>query len=349
MEMLIAVTIFVVVSAMGANIFTNVSRMSKKVNLENSIYEDARYMMERTVKLLRENTIDYEEYFNRKVLGGSYGENYGYYAAMFYNPGSDNAFGAKCNDNSQATASCGYDNLSNRVLSSCLPEPMKVLDDSCIIKKRTMDFNSGINPYPTSSSTDPPRATAVCDSDKGVTCDPGDPDLLFQQKELYLIDRKGKTKYIIGKELITAATADPEYSLSMVALSGSDTNGNDISDTWACADGYDCPGGLDKDDLTKAKSSQQDVYKYFVPLTPTRSNVVDLKFYISPLEDPRKAFAETKANGIETIQVQPHVTVVLTVKPSAAQLVGYPGTPPEVTLQTTVSSRVFDEVKSFGS
>lgn len=66
---------------------------------------------------------------------------------------------------------------------------------------------------------------------------------------------------------------------------------------------------------------------------------------MAPLEDPRKAFAETDA--ALQIQQQAHVTIILTVQPSRNALTAYEGQTPKVTLQTTVTSRVYNEVKSY--
>jgi hypothetical protein len=87
------------------------------------------------------------------------------------------------------------------------------------------------------------------------------------------------------------------------------------------------------------------LYKGFVPISPLRTTVTKLHFYIAPLEDPRKAFAET--DPALAIQQQPHVTIVMTLTPAASELTGYAETPPSVTLQNTVSSRVYNEVKSY--
>ena len=66
---------------------------------------------------------------------------------------------------------------------------------------------------------------------------------------------------------------------------------------------------------------------------------------MSPLEDPYKAFGEVSTT--EKIQQQPHVTIVMTVTPSGEALNNYGGEIPVLTLQTTVSTRIYNEVKSF--
>lgn len=82
----------------------------------------------------------------------------------------------------------------------------------------------------------------------------------------------------------------------------------------------------------------------FVPLSPTRTDIKKLKFYVSPLEDPYKAFAENNL----TVQIQPHVTLYIEAEPSAENQGGLnKQTLPKVSVQTTVSSRVYHEVPSY--
>ena len=87
-------------------------------------------------------------------------------------------------------------------------------------------------------------------------------------------------------------------------------------------------------------------WRGLVPITPLRTHISSLKFYLAPLEDPRKAFAES--DPAHAILQQPHVTIVMTVQPAASELGKFIGEdPPTLTLQSTVSSRTYREIKSY--
>ena len=66
-EVILATSIFALVAIIGVIIFVNVTRIQRRIALENSLYEDGRFMMERLAREIRYNTIDYEEYYNKLV------------------------------------------------------------------------------------------------------------------------------------------------------------------------------------------------------------------------------------------------------------------------------------------
>jgi len=109
--------------------------------------------------------------------------------------------------------------------------------------------------------------------------------------------------------------------ISYLKMDGTDGNGDGIMESFA-----------------NAPETPDD----FVSLVSPRTKITTMKFFISPLEDPRKAFAE---DYIE-VQMQPHVTILLTVKPSDESKLNKDNIP-TFTLQTTVSSRVQGEVFSY--
>jgi len=307
--------------------------------LENAIYEDARFMMERMSREIRNNAIDYEEYFNKNYTPDGtnpfeYGHLYGCYAAQFYNPGKnlaagDDSLGALCNDGSAVTGT-----------------------SSCTIYRPSLDINTGVNPFVgRSGSLLASDASAFCSNtslgNKVKDCTTPGSNLV---DELYLIDKTGRTKTIFAKK---ETNTTPEHALAVVKLNGEDADINGNSDgifqkwqgcssganQFCCASGFDCAGIAS---VESTLGSAAGLYKGFVPISPLRTDVVNLSFIVTPVEDPRKAFAETD------ILAQPKVTITLTVKPSASELSKYDGMEvPEITLQTTISSRIQSEVKSY--
>lgn len=361
-EVLIAALIFTIVSLIAINVFVNVIRIQRRVALENAIYEDARVMMERISREIRENTVDYEEYYNKAsdfeigftTLPGlnsknPYGNRYGCYSKRFYNPGTNGpevgGFGAYCNNGTDT------------------PETLP----GCIVNKTTLDINTGQNPYSGYGGTDPSvdAANAFCDKNQAgdSSCTSSSPNN-NEQNQLYLINAKGTEKTILALKEITAD--HKEHALSLLRLTGQDKDKDGIVEVWrddgsgngcdtslapgnsfCCSTGFDCTDAFATSTLENTLVYNANLYKGFVPISPTRTNVVSLEFFVSPLEDPRKAFAETEVTATNDIPQQPHVTIVLTVVPSANSLSGFTGDTPKITIQTTVTSRVYNEVKSY--
>jgi prepilin-type N-terminal cleavage/methylation domain-containing protein len=336
-EVIIATSIFSVVSLIGVGIFVNVIRIQRRIYLEDAIYEDGRFMMERLAREIRQNTVDYEEYYNSLVENKTYGAGQGCYATRFYNPGTggpegDSELGAYCNT----------------------PPQTPQLNPGCVVDKNTLDVNTGQNPYTSSSGYDASSANAMCDQHfaSGTNC--GTDFTLYDQPQLYLVDGAGKQKTIFA---LKEFNADEEKSLSMIRLEGEDADKDDIVEKWYddiadpiefyCSALYDCnlPETITDLKQTLGIVTGVGLYQGFVPISPMRTNITSLHFYIAPLDDPRKAFAENDLT--QAIQQQPHVTVVMTLQPAAAELSGFTETPPTITLQNTITSRVFNEVKSY--
>lgn len=369
-EVLIAASIFTIVSLIAINVFVNVIRVQRRVSLENAVNEDARVMMERIAREVRANTVDFEEYYNKAAdfeMGlfgmmpgldlygpkhNPYGNRYGCYAKRFYNPGTkpgdanlngpeNGGFGAFCND------------------GVATPET----SPDCVVDKRTLDKNTGQNPFIGYSTLplngDPKVANAFCDQNQAGAgdnnCSNDEPNHNLQN-ELYLINAKGTQKTFLARKEITNGLS-PEHALALLRLSGQDQDKDGVTEVWracnaaldpkntfCCATGFDCSDPAMKT-IESTLLFDANLYKGFVPISPTRSNVVALKFLVAPLEDPRKGFAET--DSVLNVQQQPRVTILLTVQPSQESLSGFDGKIPSVTLQTTVTSRVYNEVKSY--
>ena len=319
-EVIIASSIFSIVSLIGVTVFINVTRIQKKLELENAIYEDGRFMMERMAREIRKNTIDYEEYYHQSALndGGDYGKLNGCYAQQFYSPGNNlsSPYQAKCTNTD-----------SNEVL--LLPT-----DPNCVIDKKSLPINTGANPY--QGSTGLPTNTSLAKTD---------------QSALYLIDYQGTQKTIFAEKALLDTDGSQINGLGLLKLNGSDPKNYGVNTDWACADGFDCKDANNQTISNLFTTLQANVngldmtYKGFLPINPLRIKIDSLHFYVSPIEDPRKAFNETDGN----IQQQPHVTVVMTLEPAPSQMVNFSGDPPKITIQQTISSRVYNEVKSFHS
>jgi len=355
-EVIIAAGLFTVISTLCGMVFINIMRAQRRLSIENALYEDARFMMERISREIRQNTIDYEEYYNRKVSSAThYGQYYGCYSDRFYNPGQMS--GGLANNGPELSPSANASGLG----AFCSDNVTPVQDSpGCIVNRLTLDINTGLNPYSGNAFGDktPQAANALCDKNFQSAVSNCKKSSLANADELYLIDPTGFQKTIIARKQVN--NTPNEFSVGLLKLKGQDLNPVDgIAEEWIsfgptgaitsfnCAAGFDCPLSLSSLDATKDASLNSNLlFQGFVPITPLRSTVKSLDFFIAPLEDPRKAFAETK--GADAIQQQPHVTVVLTLEPANSQLINYGSQDlPSITLQSTISSRVFSEVKSY--
>ena len=314
-ELLVATAIFAIFLTSIITFMVDLYRNSRRIELEEQLFQDMRAMMRQITVMVESNAIDYEEYFRvatgDKVFGNGDGVKYSYgdYAKQFYNFGSDGAPGAFCNDG------------------------LTPANPSCIVDKTTLDKNIGKK-----------DGNAFCGAGTVIACS-GE---LHEQEQLYLINGRGTRKTFIALEPVVRnidGSEITEHVLSTFWMNGEDTDGDDIIDNWVNGVEFNSisPEKLLADLSTK--KSEQEMYDEFVPISPLRSNIVSLKFYISPLEDPYKAFAETDpATGT---LVQPHVTVILTMEPSAAETKNYFGEIPRKTLQTTIYSDIQHEVRSY--
>lgn len=340
-EILIAVTLFATVGLISLTIFINITRIQVQLALENAIYEDARFMMERLSRSVRNNAVNYEEYFNKAInTNNRYGELFGCYAAQFYNPGTTKP--------GNLTVNLGY-------LGAFCNDTTPYTGQACVVYKPSIDLNTGKYPY-YGAPPGPPAplaSNAFCaayPTGFGVSaCTPTNDNLVH---ELYLISADGTRETIFARKNVNNVTN--EYALAMVEKVGEDVNRDGLTETWnACSGGntyccetnYDCNLGALTLEGTLSSGLAANIYKGFVPISPLRTTVTRLDFLITPGEDPRKAFAEAD------VVMQPRVMITIEVRPTAQQvaLVGYPAGVgvPSIVLQTTVSSRIQSEVKSY--
>jgi hypothetical protein len=78
----------------------------------------------------------------------------------------------------------------------------------------------------------------------------------------------------------------------------------------------------------------------FFSITPPSLEIRNLKFFIAPLEDPRKAFQEQSSD----IQMQPHLSLIMEVSMNRAKDRTLKGGHKTLIMQTSISSRVYNNV-----
>lgn len=350
-EVLIAISIFTIVGVIGTGIVVDITQSEKKSSVQTGIYEDIRIILQQITNEIQNGTIDYEEYYSVEVLQGGvdafYGINYGVYGSRFYDPGRiyDPASGNPAGENPK---DLGVDcSVTND-------------DGGCeVIFTHSSDLNTGKHPYDAADSAEEITADAFCDNMVGdCTAERNIVD------ELYLIDNSGTRKTIIGRRNISGA----DYAVGLMRMEGEDLDQNGLIDVFACTEDFNCeddPGVVcplikypfagscnvafvsaneislpEQDDL---RASFNIYTSQFIPISPFRSNIENLKFIINPMEDPYKAYAE------ENAQSQPSVTIILTIGLSSETAADYPGTFEPITVQTTVAAGVLGKIDSYPS
>lgn len=336
-EILVAVAIFAVVVTGVAGFYARSFGDSRKINFQSRIYEDGRYTLQFIANEIKNNMVDYDEYYNQNVVlyGSGFnidklGQNYGKYYSAFFNPGGDGALGFDCNDGTR----------NNR---------------DCVPLRKTLDKNTGENPFVGKYKA------GVSNTDSNAFCGDNSPGMglssagnrkgqcisatsVGKQKDLYLISPDATKKTIFAREATDGAAGQtPAYSVSILRMDGKDTNGDSIPDSFACNPDFQCRGSVDVvngfdiktadfscfdgtakyvAELPRKRSVELDTTndncdtkdggfaKDFVPISPLRTSVTRLDFYITPVENPAYAFSETDKSR------QPRVTVILTVAPN---------------------------------
>lgn len=356
-ELLIAVGLFSVVIVIVASLMIDVIRAAKDANLQNQVYEDARYTMQKIAQEIRNGMVDYDEYYAQNVVGAdNWGQAYGKYYSAFYNPGSDEMLGFFCNDGVTRN------------------------DKNCTPIKKTMDKNTGQNPFDgkLGGSDDVKSENAFCGADEhkiignsdsaaqekgqlpdGTSLCPAEEGSKKPQQELYLISADSRQKTIIAKEKIGETNDNPPkpiYALSILRMKGEDSNGDGVVDAFECADGFECTDSTNPDKILPDKREfelnpegtnwpdandlKDDGFaKDFVPITPFRVNVTDFNIFISPAENSNYAFAE----NLE--QFQPRVSIVLTIEPNPDYTGSKTAFQP-ITLEETISSKLLTPIKA---
>lgn len=334
-ELMIALSIFAVVAVLCVNALVTSMASARRIQAQVYLYTEAQTLMDQLARAVERNTVDYEAYYLRYAYDapetGWETVNYGYYGQSFYNPG----FGDPSPLEGPYTGIEGYGVLCS--------DGINYYPESCpseIPNYDYLDLNTGAHPFSEiddfSYTDDPAYMNAFCETNSsGVDCTAWSEIVM---NELILINGAGDERTIFVQEQFNSSSS--EYFISKIKMAGTDSDYDGISDIWICNKDYDCEGamgGPDASDLTDSGDSADE----FVPISPSRLNVSGFAIYISPFEDPYRAFAE------EDSQIQAQVTIVLTVTLSDEYATRLLGEVPSITLQRTISTGVYSEVTSY--
>jgi hypothetical protein len=266
-----------------------------------------------------------------------YGQDHGLYAWQFYDGGVFYSSGKEVPDAAgnlcqKPDGSGGYE-VVRAPNPDCVSGVLSYSEDfnegvfggvssSAICSSSYLDFSYDVNGKPT-------PATPIAGN--GV-CAPGVSNVF---DELYLLLEDGGKKVVYSREKVSE-NGYAVSKLEMVADTAS-TNGGLESTDYVCAEGYNCTNNTDVDrtDLY-SKEPDEDILDDFIPVTPLKVSVEELKFIIEPIEDAEKAFGEFDAE----IQIPPRVTVLMTLKASPDYYVFGLGEEYELKIQRTIVASV---------
>lgn len=345
LEVLVATSLFASVGLMGTGVYLNLTRGQQQVMSRNLLYDDAQFILDKLSRDIATNGLDYEEYYNQIVLGGKPGMNFGHYASQFYY-NTDKA-SSGCPDISQGKCS----NIGKNPPTGNFPE------------KNNAFYKAGVEaPKIFCQGFDPLFSTG-----KNHAC----------VTQLFLINQVGTKKTMIGREKIDWGSDKATSVLSRATMILAEDYGTLFPRLFRCVPGtcdkkliittlnvstppslevkYPDPDDLDNTDVSLTSSASSDAKylsgaynegKNFVPFTPSRVDIEDIKFYVSPAEDPHRSYAESNLNkGTLTTVHQPKIIISLTIQPSSN--VRYKTKHSSLTVQTTVTPGLFAEVASY--
>lgn len=358
-EVMIAVSLFAIVTVIANGIFSSMVEIQKKSNLQNAVFSDMQIIIEQLIYEIQHGSIDYEEYYNVCVIqnacksGSStdayLGINYGVYGSRFFDPGA--------RIDKQPSK-----NPENLGVECDYPKNLAPGQGCEIIFNPSIDLNVGQNPFVGNADS----ANAFCDNGRGL-CG-GNFKSSVTVDKLFLINDMGNKKTMLGRKLVTTN----DWAIGKVVMDGKDLDQNGLVDTFICKSNYNCYGAgqaNEEDYLSKIIKIPQitnakDIGLYgitiprlsdlknvsffpamttsnFVPITPLRTSVKELSFVISPVEDPYKAFTEKDIAGHPSVTIN----IVLGLSENAAK--NYPGDFKDVTFTTTVASGVVGRVDTY--
>ncbi len=353
-EVLVALTISGFLMTILITAFFDTYVFSQEMAVRAALLEDSKILMDTIAREISEGSVDYEEYFNQCVVNGlcpnvdisasvttssEYGQDHGLYAWQFYDGGIYYSAGKEVPD--AAGALCQKPNGSGGY------DLVRVPDPDCVSASLSYseDFNEGIFggtssaafcsssyldlSYDTGNSPNP----AVGRAGNG-SCSSGVSNVF---DELYIISEDESVKTIYSREQVS----DNGYAVSKLELiaDAATTSGGIETKDYICAEGYNCTNSLgemvDRTDLYSLEDGE-DILENFIPVTPLKVSVEELKFVIEPREDASKAFGEFDPN----VQVPPRVTILMTLKTSPDYFVFGLSDEYELKIQRTVVASV---------
>ena len=310
-EILVVMSIFSLVSMVALNAFFSTYKVQMKSSTTNALISESRILMDKIVTIIKDNKIDYEEYFYQcNVLkkcplinyqinlddNSKFGNSDGLYEWQFFDPGfrdpngnNIDSFGLVCQNNQGA-----YIDYPSQ---ECSSGPLRFSED---IKIGRFFINGQNQSAFSIQNYNNNQALGTKSEVAGKQyIDIGEAVIV---SELYLKSPDDNKKHILGLELYNDMKMVSQLDL---VVAGAENGFN--SNEFVCSPEFDC--GIAKKGLRNDFYDNENLFKYAKPLSPFRLNIESMWFKIEPLNDREHFFA----GNIKTPQT---VTVSLVVSAS---------------------------------
>lgn len=333
-EVIVAMTIFFILLVVIVSLYTKMLRLKYNIQARQSLIQNSYDAMEKINLLLKDYTIDYEEYFNRRNVGCSSNNAWLGFTRDVGTGGYCNNFSAAGNSSSTTAGihSIYYCSSLNPGDTNVIWNSNVQQGDGCV-QTGQQSFGEYYRQFRNVKNDVDSITGAVGDADD-VRVMKGPAGILDSSnvKELYLISQDGKQRLWMRKTLIesgdrnkdTLISGDSEYLYTLQILKlrwfdAGDHHDADVTtssgvydsniDTRACdyAQWFVCHGSgigaLYSGYALPADSDDGWVNLFDQDLTVSNRNLI-----ISPTKDPEYALAQDEA------QINPYFTVSLTNK-----------------------------------
>ena len=298
-EILVVMSIFSLVSMVALNAFFSTYKVQIQSSSTNALISESRVLMDKVVRIVEKNKLDYEEYFyqcnvaqkcplinyeNKVEAGSEFGREDGLYTWQFYDPGFRNAelsirdsYGLVCQN--AGGIILDYPN------DACASGPLRFSED---IHIGSFYQDNGINnAFSIQSNYNQNNVNGLASPAAGKLYVLPDTDSVIVS-ELYLKSMDENKKTIIGREL----NGDNNMLSVLELISGdneSDGANKKNSKKFTCAPNYDC--GVGNVGLRYDFYDNENLFEQAKPISPFRLNVESLWFQLSPLNDREQNFA----------------------------------------------------------
>lgn len=342
LEVIIAVTSFFLLLTAIINIYTKMIKLKYNIQARTNVTQDSYFVIEKINLMLKDYTIDYEEYFNRKnVWCDTYTTDFT--RDIWINWYCDLPTGYGNNSNIDQLSSPTrkiYFCSSNNTDENTPNYPQRVLPNTQV-QNGEWCLNTGQQSFgqyrwqfrDVKNDVDSVLGAWNDDDDENVMKWPSAINNATWTQELYLISQDGKSRIFIRRALlesgdfnndtaIWSGDSEKRYTLQILKLRGFDAGNNhdfDVNtsswvydgkiDTRACdyAQGFICNGSWIGWLYTwyKLPSDQNDGR---VNLFQKNITISDRNLIIYPTKNPQYALAENN------VQINPYFTINLTSK-----------------------------------
>lgn len=318
-EVLVASTLFAVIGSLALTGFIQNGNFGKNVIMKQRLQNEAQFILQQLAEEITNNAIDYEEYFNQSVIWGEPGMNFGHYAVEFYKP-LDATQENNCHLTESGCLQTGQnppngDIFQNQNSNAFMISPFTTFDSS------QEDNEFFCNGY------DPSKELKI--NKKNYVC----------VKRLFLIDPTAAKKTFIAPEIFTGTKPENSTKKGIVLSKAEMEETENFEKIFTCQKTSICKGKITNIKIINQagqndaaaplpetststypnfgdlKDENNDPYNDdFIGFTSKNVNIKKIEFYITPVEDPQKAYNEKKPNGKESL-IYPYIIILLEIEP----------------------------------